>query len=246
MKTYRKLVVAHAKLFLREPIALFFTIAFPALLLTLLGIVFGHGNVPYPGEDFGYIDQQVPALAGIIVGTIALHSIPVITANNRERGILRRLKASPMPAWQWIAAEISVNFVVAVLSLVLLIIIATYAFGMRFAGSWGAVLIGFTLSAFSFMALGYLVASLAPTPRVATAAGQILYMPMFMLSGAAIPLMLMPDGVQSVARWLPMTHVVIVLQSLWLGGEWAMRSIWVLVAMLVVGGVLSARLFRWE
>jgi ABC-2 type transport system permease protein len=246
MQSYLKLVAAQARLFWREPIALFFTIIFPALLLILLGIVFGNGNQPFEGTTFGYIDLQVPALAGIIVGTVALNAIPVTTANNRERGILRRFKATPMPAWKWIASEITVNFIIALLSMALLIVIATYAFNMRFAGNWWAVAAGFALSAFSFMALGYVVASLSPTPRVATAAGQILYFPMFMLSGAAIPLMMMPDGVQSVAQWLPMTHVVILLQTLWFGGGWAMTSVWVLIAMLIAGGVLSARLFRWE
>ncbi len=151
-----------------------------------------------------------------------------------------------MPSWQWIASEISVNFVVAIISMALLVVIATWVFAMRFAGNWWAVLAGFTLSAFSFMAFGYLVASLSPTPRVATAVGQMLYLPMFMLSGAAIPLVLMPEGVRTVAQWLPMTHVVTLLQTLWLGGGWDRQSVWILVGMLVVGGVLSARLFRWE
>ena len=246
MRSYLKLVVAQAKLYVREPIALFFTVVFPSLLLTLLGIVFGDGNVPYPGVDFGYIDMQVPALAGVIVGTVALNSIPVTTANNRERGVLRRFKATPMPSWQWIAAEIIVNFAVSLLSMSILITVAMFAFNMRFAGNWWAVLAGFTLSALAFMAFGYLVASLSATPRVATAAGQILYLPMFMLSGAAIPLFLLPENVQAVSIWLPMTHVVIVLQSLWFGGGWALQSVGVLVVMLLVGGLLSARFFRWE
>ncbi len=246
MNSYFKLVLAQAKLFVREPLALFFTIAFPALLLLLLGSAFGNANEPFPGTEFGYIDLQLPALAGMILGTIALNTLPTTTANNRERGIFRRFKATPMPSWKWMAAEITTNFIVALLSMILLVVIGRIVFDARLPANLGSILVAFTLAALSFMAFGYLVASLAPTPRIATAAGQLLFLPMFMLSGAAIPLNMLPDGIQMAAQWLPMTHVVTVMQGLWLAGEWPMLSVWVLLGIMVVSGVLSARLFRWE
>ena len=246
MNSYLKLVLVQAKLFLREPLALFFTIAFPALLLLLLGSAFGNGNEPFPGSEFGYIDLQLPALAGMILGTIALNTLPTATANNRERGIFRRFKATPMPSWKWMAAEITANFIVALLSMILLVVIGRIVFDARLPANLGSILVAFTLAALSFMAFGYLVASLAPTPRIATAAGQLLFLPMFMLSGAAIPLNMLSDGIQMVAQWLPMTHVVELMQALWLGGEWPMLSVWVLLGIMLVSAVLSARLFRWE
>ena len=100
---------------------------------------------------------------------------------------------------------------------------------------------GFTLSALSFMAFGYLVASLAPTARAASVGGQLLYMPMIFVSGATMPLSIMPDGIQAVSQWLPMTHIVILMQDIWFGRGVPMLSVWVLVGILVVGGALSAR-----
>ncbi len=246
MNSFIKLVLAQSKLFLRESLALFFTIAFPALLLTLFGFAFGNNNEPFPGVEFGYIDMQIPALAGMILGTIALNSLPTVTANNRERGIFRRFKATPMQSWKWMTAEITTNFMVAVVSMLLLVGIGRIVFSARLPENWGAVLTAFTLSALSFMAFGYLVASLAPTPRIATAAGQLLFLPMFMLSGAAFPLESLPDGMQAFSQWLPMTHVVTLMQEAWFNRAWSMASVWILLAILVVGGVLSARLFRWE
>ena len=169
MNSYFKLVLAQAKLFVREPLALFFTIAFPALLLLLLGSTFGNGNEPFPGTEFGYIDLQLPALAGMILGTIALNTLPTTTANNRERGIFRRFKATPMSSWKWMAAEITTNFIVALLSMILLVVIARIVFDARLPTNWGSILLAFTLM--SFIAFGYLVASLASTPRIAAAAG---------------------------------------------------------------------------
>ena len=220
MRSYLKLVVAQGKLFVREPLALFFTIAFPALFLLLIGAGFGAGNEPFAGSQFGYIDLQVPALSGMILGTIALNALPSMTANNRERGIFRRFKATPMPAWQWMASEITAHLLIALASMVVLVIIGRTVFGAWLPSNIGAVLVAFVLSALSFMAFGYLVASLAPTPRIATAAGQLLFLPMFMLSGAAMPLNLLPGSVQAVAEWMPMTHVIRLMQGVWLGGVW--------------------------
>jgi ABC-2 type transport system permease protein len=246
VQSYLKLVVAQAKLFLREPLALFFTIGFPVLLLLFWGAAFGNGNAPLPGTEFGFIDVQLPALAGMILGTIALNALPSMTANNRERGIFRRFKATPMPAWQWMAAEITTNFIVALISMVLLVVVGRVVLAAHMPPNLGAVLAGFTLAALSFMAFGYLVASLAPTPRSAVAAGQLLFVPMFLLSGASMPLNLFPESVQLVAQWMPMTHVVTLMQTLWLAGEWPMTSVWVLVGMGAVCSVLAARLFQWE
>ena len=196
--------------------------------------------------SLAYVDVQIPALAGMILGTIALNSLPSVTANNRERGIFRRFKATPMPSWKWMTAEITTNFMVAVVSMLLLVGIGRMVFSARLPENWGAVLTAFILSALSFMAFGYLVASLAPTPRIATAAGQLLFLPMFMLSGAAFPLDTLPEGMQAFSQWLPMTHVVTLMQAAWFNSAWSMASVWILLANLVVGGVISVKIFRWE
>jgi ABC-2 type transport system permease protein len=96
------------------------------------------------------------------------------------------------------------------------------------------------------MAFGYLVASLSPNPRAASITGQLLHMPMLFLSGAVMPLSLLPDGIQAVSQCLPMTHIVVLMQALWFGQEWPTLSVGVLLGILMVGGALSAWLFRWE
>ncbi len=253
MKSYLKLGQANGKLLLREPMTLFFTIAFPILFLMFMGTVFasaaggGQGEAADAAARYAYgISQYVPALMGLLLGTLALNTIPVATANDRERGILRRFKATPMPSWLWIAAQISAYFVIGLISAILLIVAGRAAFGIQLPGNWGLVFAGFTLSAISFMAFGYLVASLTPNARAASICGQLLYMPMMFVSGAVMPLSILPDGIRAVSQWLPMTHIVILMQSLWFGRGWPLPSVCVLLGILVIGGTLSAWLFRWE
>lgn len=254
MNTYFKLTWMQFKLFGREPVALFFTLAFPLMILLLFGMIFGNApdlqygpqSGPQSGGGFGYIDALVPGLAAIIIGTVALMSIPVATATAREQKILRRYKATPMPPLVYLVADITTNVLIALIGLVILMIAALLVFDLRFGGNWVYVLGAFLLSAFSFAAVGYIVAGLAPTARIAQVVGQVLYFPMMFLSGVAFPPEIMPEGVRAAANWLPLTQVVNLLQNLWFGQGWSGQSVLILGLMLVLGTVVSVYTFRWE
>lgn len=244
MQSFTKLTLTQLKLYLREPVAFFFTLVFPVLVLLLFGVIWG--NEPGFSGEYGYIDAAVPALAGIVVGTVALMTIPIATATAREQKILRRFKATPMRPATYIAAEIVTNVLVAFVGMILLIIVGIIVFDMRFDGNWLLVFIGFLISTLAFVAVGYVIASLSPTSRVAQVAGQLVFFPMMFLSGATIPLATMPEGVQNVAQLLPMTHLVKMMQDLWFGLPWNWTATAVLAVMLVIGAVVSAQLFQWE
>ena len=246
MQTYLKLTWMQLKLFGREPVALFFTLAFPLMVMLLFGVIFGNEIDPQYGGRYGYIDALVPALTAIIIGTVALMSIPVATATDREQKILRRYKATPMPPLVYMAADITMHVFMALIGLVILIIAALLVFDLRFGGNWVYVLGGFLLSALSFAAVGYLVAGLSPTGRIAQVVGPVLFFPMMFLSGAAFPPEIMPEGVRAAANWLPLTHVVILLQNLWFGQGWHGLSVLILGLMLVLGTLVSVYTFRWE
>lgn len=247
LRSATKLTFVQFKLFLREPMAFFFNLAFPVLILLLFGIIWGNE----PGSSFfspvyGYIDAQTPALAALIIGTVAFMTIPIATATAREQKLLRRFQATPMRPLVYLISDVLVNFAVALTGMILLVVVARLVFGLRFGGSWMALFAGFTFAALSFIAVGYLIASLSPTSRVAQVAGQVIFFPMMFLSGAAMPLQIMPAGVQAAAQWLPLTHVVRLLQDLWFGAQWNTTALLVLSGMLIVGTAVSLFTFRWE
>lgn len=248
MHAFLKLFLVHVKLFLREPAAFFFTLAFPALLLVVFGSIFG--NTPDPGfnPNYGYIDTQVPAMAGIIIGTVSLMGVPIATATAREYKILRRYRSTPLSPLTYLAADVAVNFSLALAGMSLLIVIAKVFYGLRFGGSWLSVLAAFTLSALAFLTAGYLVASLAPTARVAQVIGQAAYFPMMFISGAAMPREILPESVRRVSDVLPLTFVVKLLQGLWYGEAWGgyLVETVLLLAMAIGGAILASRVFRWE
>jgi ABC-2 type transport system permease protein len=249
MRGLGKLFLMQFKLYLREPVAFFFSLAYPALLLLLFGFIFG--NEPDPefwGRSFGTVDASVPAYTGIIIGTVALMGIPIDTAANRETGVLRRYRATPLHPTAYLIASVAVYLGIALLGMTILVVTGLLVFGLRIMGSWFSILAAFTLSAFSFFSVGYLIASIVPTARMAQAVGMVIFFPMMFLSGAGMPLQLLPEGLQKVSDFLPLSYVVRLIQGLWFGDAWL--TLWlptlVLAVILVVGTALSAKLFRWE
>jgi ABC-2 type transport system permease protein len=98
----------------------------------------------------------------------------------------------------------------------------------------------------SFLSVGFVLASLMPTATAAQAVGMALYFPMLFLSGAGLPRQLLPQSLVDFSQFLPLTHVVTLLQDLWFGNGWNVTALLVLAGITVVATAVSIRTFRWE
>ena len=174
--------------------------------------------------------------------------IPIDTATSRETGILRRYRATPLHPAVYLIASVGVYLAIALLGMAILVVVGKLVFGLRMAGSWPSILVAFLLSAGAFYSLGYLIAGVVPTARVAQAVGMVVFFPMMFLSGAGMPLQLLPEVLQKVSNFLPLTYVVRLIQGLWFGEAW--KTLWlpslVLSVILLLGTLLATRFFRWE
>lgn len=242
-----KLTFIEMKLFLREPAAAFFTLVFPLMVLLIFGSIYGNEPTPFFG-GYGSVDVSVPAYTGMIIGSSGLIGLTIVMSMYRERGILRRLNATPVRPQIVLGANVIVSFLMTALGMALLIVVGKLIFGLRFAGNLMSVTAGFTLSSLSFFALGFVLAGLLPTARTAQVVGMMLFYPMLFLSGAAVPLEVLPEKVRQYTSFLPLTQVVKLLRGLWIGESWGQHwtEAGVLAAMLVIGVVVSAKTFRWE
>ena len=246
LERYLKLTRAEFILYLREPSGFFFTLIFPLLIMMLFGSIWG--NEPFPEENFGYIDYSVPAFIGMVILTCGIMGLTTSIAAYREKGILRRFKASPISPLLVLMAELSSLFIIAVMGMILLLAAGVIVFGMRFYGSIPEVIVAFVLSTLSISALGFIPASLAPSARSGMMISNVMYFPMLFLSGAALPRQMLPSFLKTFSQILPLTHVIELLQGLWLGGhlwEYPVQII-VLVGVTVAGFAIAAKYFRWE
>lgn len=247
MKSLFRLTVIQSKLYMREPMAIFFTLIWAPMLLFLFGFIYGNEPNPFFG-GMGFIDAQLPAYIGLIIVTVGLMSVPISTAEERDKGILKRYHSTPISPAIYLFANIFTYFFMALIGVVLLILVGVFVYNVQFEGNIFSLLAGFIISTLSFFSFGYLVASLSPTARVAQIVGMVVGFVMMFLSGAAIPTEVLGDKVENISKFLPLTYVVRFLKGLWIGNSWGNHwlDLAVILGLLVVGAIVSTLTFRWE
>lgn len=245
MRAFLKMTIMEFKLFLREPSAAFFTLIFPLILLLIFGGIFGNKPVEQFG-GYGTVDLSVPGYIGMIIATVGLMALPIALAAYRERGILRRYRATPMSVLSIFGSQIVVNLVMLTVGSLGLYILGQYAYGLAPPQNSAKLFLAFLLGATSFLALGFLLAGLLPSARAANAVGMAVFFPMLFMSGAAMPIEVLPDSMRQISEFLPLTHVVNLLKSAWFGQPWDFKATLILLAMILVSMVLSSRTFRWS
>jgi ABC-2 type transport system permease protein len=194
------------------------------------------------------MDISMPGYTAMILATVGLLSIPISISAQRETGVLRRLRATPLKPLVYIGADLTTNMAITLLGMFGVVLLGWLIYRVRFEGQVVPLILGVVYSGLAMFSLGYLIASLAPNARVANIVGMVLLYPMLFLSGAGFPLELLPDSLKRVSYFLPLTYVVKLLRGLWFGKPWSELWLPVLVlgVMLIVCSLLAARFFRWE
>lgn len=247
MRAFTKFTLVAVRLYLREPIAAFFTMAFPGLLLVLFGSIYGNAPTPLLGNR-GTIDVSMPNYTGLILATVALMNIPITTTTYRELGVLRRFRATPMRPVTYLAADVVTNLLMAVVGMTVLLAMGWAIYRVQFEGELLSFLAALLLSCLATFSLGYVIASLSAGARMAQVVGMVILYPMMFLSGAGLPIELLPDSIRRISNFLPLTYAVNLLKGMWFGEAWSehLLDVAVLGAMVVILGGLAARMFRWE
>jgi ABC-2 type transport system permease protein len=247
MRTLMKYTWIEIKLFLREPIGAFFTLLFPLMMLFLFGTIYGNDPSPY-FNGYGTVDVSVPAYTAMIIGTTGSMGLTITLSASREKGILRRLRATPLRPQVILGGQVAVIFLMTAAGMLLLILAGKLVYDLRFDGNPLSVALAFVLSSLSFFSLGFVLASVMPNARIAQVVGMVIFYPMLFLSGAGLPLEMLPEGVRKISNFLPLTHVVTLLRGMWIGDAWNQHitEVIVLASLLVVGVLVSAKTFRWE
>jgi ABC-2 type transport system permease protein len=246
MRALGKLTWIEVKLFVREPIGLFFTLAFPLLLLFLFGAIFGN----QPVDEFGgrgTVDISVPGYLDMVIGTLGLIGLPIGLASYRQQGVLRRYRATPLHPAIVLGAQIIFGLATTMVGAGLLIIAAHLAYAVPWPETPLSLAGALVLSSLSFFSVGFTLGSVLPTARTAQAVGMALFFPMLFLSGASgMPRELLPETLRRISDLLPLSYVVTLITDLWYGQGWNSGALLVLIGMLIVGSAVATLTFRWE
>jgi ABC-2 type transport system permease protein len=236
------------KIFLREPLGAFGTIGIPVLVFVVVGRVAGRGLAPSSFAANGFIRVGLPVFASVLIALSAVLSLVTIISIYREGGILKRLRATPLRPQTILSAHVLVKLLLTAVTLILMVLA-----GKRFYPAGVNVpVFGFAIalliSTFSMLSIGFLIASIVPTARFAQPIGAAILYPMIGLSGLFVPVESLPQALQTVARVMPLTYTVSLLQGIWKGDSWSahLGDVAALAIVFVVCLALSAKVFRWE
>jgi ABC-2 type transport system permease protein len=250
MKRFLTFTKALAKIHLRNRVVLFWNLVFPLFMLVIYGVVFRGDGTMIDAPGFNYIDWVLPGVLVFNALSFGLITSSSMMLSMRELGVLRRLQATPMPAWQLITSYALVNMTIVLLQSLIIIAFAVVVFDATISATGllltlPMIIVGIV----TFMAFGQIVGGLAPTAATAVIAGQLLYFTMMFTTDLIFPIDSLPAWLQGIVIYLPSYPVVQLIRPTMLEGTLPPNMalyLGLLLAYIVGAGFIAARLFRWE
>ena len=243
-----KLTWIEIKIFLREPLGAFGTIGFPVLVFLAWGRAASRRLAPSTLAASSFIRVDLPVFASLLIAVSAVLSLITIISIYREGGILKRLRATPLRPQTILTAQVLVKLTLTAASLALMALAGKRYYPVDVHVPWFSFTIALLISTWSILSIGFLIASIVPTARFAQPIGAVILYPMIAFSGLFVPVASLPPVLHAVARVLPLTYAVPLLQGIWNGDAWLAHvgDVAALVMVFVVCVALSAKVFRWE
>jgi ABC-2 type transport system permease protein len=199
---------------------------------------------PYlDGASFLAVYQPVLILASLSL--LALNGLPPILGSYRERGVLRRLQATPMPPARMLAAQLVIHLAVAVVTAVVLLGVGAIFFGITLPADLAGWALGYVFSCVAMLSLGVLVAAVSPSAKLATAIGTALFFPVAFFAGLWLPRQYMPHVLAQISDYTPLGAAVRAMGAATNGVFPPPAALAVLVAYAALFGYLAVRWFRW-
>nr|WP_245600849.1 ABC transporter permease [Streptomyces sulphureus] len=230
--------------FWRNPQAVLFTFLLPVLFVTIFGAVFGGDEK----QDFYFglssMEYYTPTIAAISVLGACYGQLAIVLSTRRQTGMLKRLRATPLPAWVYFVGLLAHCVLVSVVD-VLLVLGVGSLYGVAPPAHWAALVPTLVLGAASFCALGAGVASLVKSAESAPALVQFIQFPLVFVSGTFFPVH--ADVLNTIAGLLPVKPFnEAMLAAFADSGGFLWKELGILAAWGVLGTLLAVSRFRWD
>jgi ABC-2 type transport system permease protein len=235
--------------FVRNRQGPFFTVALPLIFLVIFVSVFGN-NLVGP-EHVKASTYYVPGIAALGLLSAAFTNLVISITAQRELGILKRRRATPVPAWVLVAARALCALVVGLVVMATVIAIGSAVYGVHIASSaLPAVALTAAVGAFAFACLGYALSTLISSADAAQPVTLAVTLPLYFISGVFIPSVRLPSFLQHVAEAFPVQHLVTALHTGLIPGAHAGSVAWedlgIVAAWGIAGLVLALARFSWS
>lgn len=201
------------------------------------------------GEEIRYVDWLLPGILGMNMMFSALFGVGYVIVRYRKNGMLKRLKATPLTAFEFLTAQV-VSRLWLIMAISMVVYFGTDLFlGFTMNGSYLNLFIVFALGSMCMISLGLLSASRMASEEMAGGLLNLLTWPMMFLSGVWFSLEGSPEILRQFSQLLPLTHVVDATRAIMIDGVGLLEiadNMLILLLMTLIFLMLSSRFFRWE
>jgi ABC-2 type transport system permease protein len=239
------------KTYIREPQALFFTAFLPLMFLVLFVGVFGNEDIPLGnGRVVTGATYFVPSILAMAVISATAVNLAISIAIARDRGTLKRLRATPLPPSVYLIARLLTQVITVTIISTVVIAFGRVTYGVNVpASAWPPLLLTLAVGISSFCAVGFLLTVLIRSEQAGGAVVNAIVLPLQFMSGIFFPRGSIPEWMRTIASFFPIKHLVDALLSTFnpanTGPQIASDDLLVLGAWGVVSLIVAARFFRW-
>jgi ABC-2 type transport system permease protein len=197
--------------------------------------IVGVENQQVLSSQFKYIDFFVPGIIGLTVLTTGVLGTVGTNTQYRNNGILRKLATTPLGKSEWIISKMLYQTVVIFISAALIIVVARLVYNVTAVPNVVTLLLLF-VGTICFTGIGMIIARFVKDEDAANAAASAVTFPMLFLAGTFIPLETMPDYLQIVAKFLPLTYLNYGLRDAMILGDTA-SALYNMMIVLIAGAI---------
>ena len=249
MRVFRATLDNQIKSFYRDPQAVIWTLAMPLLIMLVLSLFNIHVTGP-GGAKRNYMDILLPGMIALTATNVGFNSVIFGVTRYKERGVLRRIKASPASAFSFINGIVASRVLMVAISCVITWAIGRFVFQANVSGSTLGLIALSIVSAPAFIAIGMIVVGIAKNEDQAGPMSFLFFLPMLLFSGLFVSRAGLNGGVAWVTHGLPMTYLVDALQRVAFLGQGFSSALWTDLAGMAVWAaiatVIATRTWKWE
>jgi ABC-2 type transport system permease protein len=241
-----RLALTELRLFARERARFVARLALPIVLLVIFGSIPFYTQARRSLDGHTLFQVYIPILIAYSLAIISLTALPMVLADYRDKGVLRRLQTTPAGASRVIGAQLLAYLAVVAVTVVLILGVARIGYGVFLPREVAGFIVAALLAAGALICVGLLIAAVSPSAQAAQAIGTMLFFPLMFFAGLFFPIPVMPSFLRHLSHATPLGAAVQALQDAWLGHWPHPLQLLTLAAYLVVCGLAAARLFRWK
>jgi ABC-2 type transport system permease protein len=240
------------KTFWRNPAATFFAVVLPVMFLFIFVTIFGNDNLELAdGRLIRGSTYYLPGIVTLGVISTTFTNLAISLTATRERGLLKRLRKTPLPTWAFLAGRMATSVVTAFILVVVLVAIGRLVYGVSVPTTTiGGALLALLVGALAFAALGFALTGAIRSENAAAPITNAIILPLYFVSGVFIPDQQIPDGVRRVSEVFPVKPLYNAFLTAFdptttgAGIDWT--GLAVVAAWGAAGAIVATRTFRWS